>query len=112
MFATLTLKLILVYIVVCTRSTDHHHSVRNAWNRRSLCGHCRVILPTYLPTYLPLGHPQIYQVLSECQSSWVSFSASVKIVTTSGHFTESIRDTARSFGIGSLSHAFFHRCLF
>ncbi|KAK0448923.1 cytochrome P450 [Desarmillaria tabescens] len=24
--------------------------VRNVWNRRSLCGHCRVILPTYLPT--------------------------------------------------------------
>ncbi len=33
----------------CTRSTDRHHSVHNVWNRRSLCGHCRVILPTYLP---------------------------------------------------------------
>ncbi|PBK71096.1 hypothetical protein ARMSODRAFT_63469 [Armillaria solidipes] len=49
--------MVVVYIVVCTRSTDCHHSVRNAWNRRSLCGHCRVILPTYLPTYLRRRYP-------------------------------------------------------
>ncbi|PBK90282.1 hypothetical protein ARMGADRAFT_312524 [Armillaria gallica] len=42
--------MVVMYIVVCTTSTDHHCCARNVWNRRSLCRHCRVILPTYLPT--------------------------------------------------------------
>ncbi len=44
--------MVVMYIVICTSNADHHRCARNVWNRRSLCGHCRVILPTYLPACL------------------------------------------------------------
>ena len=41
--------MVVMYFIVCTCSTDCHHSVHNVWNWCSLCGHCHVILPTDLP---------------------------------------------------------------
>ncbi len=46
--------------------------VRNVWDRRSLCGHCRVILPTYLPPIplvltLDIARPSVAVKAGNCQ---------------------------------------------
>ncbi len=47
----LGLGVVQMRVVMYIFSTYFPCRVRNVWDRRSLCGHCRVILPTYLPTY-------------------------------------------------------------
>ncbi len=46
----LGLGVVQMRVVMYIFSTYFPCCVRNVWDRRSLCGHCRVILPTYLPT--------------------------------------------------------------
>ncbi len=48
----LGLGIVQMRVVMYIFSTYFPCCVRNVWDRRSLCGHCRVILPTYLPTLL------------------------------------------------------------
>ncbi len=50
----LGLGVVQMRVVMYIFSTYFPCCVRNVWDRRSLCGHCRVILPTYLPTKLKL----------------------------------------------------------
>ncbi len=45
----LGLGVVQMRVVMYIFSTYFPYCVRNVWDRRSLCGHCRVILPTYLP---------------------------------------------------------------
>ncbi len=46
----LGLGVVQMRVVMYIFSTYFPYCVCNVWDRRSLCGHCRVILPTYLPT--------------------------------------------------------------